>query len=175
MPYACKSRTDFSRIGTAVSIDFEHWSMKRPKDADFLLSRLNPMPGMEMLHNDERIAIVVITHNRRAEVLRSLERHTQLPEQPAIIVVDNASVDGTACAVAEQFPQVQVLPSATNLGAAARTVGVRHAEAPYVALCDDDTWWSPGCLRRAADLFDTHRRLAVATGRVLVGPEERED
>jgi GT2 family glycosyltransferase len=42
-------------------------------------------------------------------------------------------------------------------------------------LCDDDTWWEPGALRRAADLFDAHPRLAVITGRVLVGPESRED
>jgi glycosyltransferase involved in cell wall biosynthesis len=144
------------------------WSMKRRKAADLLLSCLNPMPAMEILHKDERVAIVVITHNRREEVLRSLARHARLPEQPAIIVVDNASVDGTACAVAEQFPRVHVLRSATNLGAAARTLGVRHAEAPYVALCDDDTWWSPGSLRRAANLFNIHPRLAVATGRVLV-------
>jgi GT2 family glycosyltransferase len=60
-------------------------------------------------------------------------------------------------------------------GAAARTLGVRHVDAPYVAFCDDDTWWEPGSLRRAADLFDAHPRLAIVTGRVLVGPENRED
>jgi GT2 family glycosyltransferase len=48
-------------------------------------------------------------------------------------------------------------------------------DAPYVALCDDDTWWGPGSLRRAADLFDAHSRLAVATARVLVNAEQRED
>src|SRR5207302_11043179 len=49
---------------------------------------------------------------------------------------------------------------------------------PYTTLfrsCDDDTWWEPGSLRRAADLFDAHPRLALAVARVLVGPEERED
>jgi hypothetical protein len=89
--------------------------MKRRKNTDLLLSCLNPMPGMEILHSDERVVIVAITHNRREEVLRSLWRHARLPEQPPIIVVDNASVDGTACAVAEQFPRAQVLRSASNL------------------------------------------------------------
>src|SRR5206468_925126 len=46
---------------------------------------------------------------------------------------------------------------------------------PYVALCDDDTRWEPGSLRRAADLFDQYPRLAVLTGRVLVGPGHRLD
>jgi GT2 family glycosyltransferase len=127
------------------------------------------------IETDLRVTIVVITHNRREEVLRSLERHTRLPEQPHIILVDNASSDGTGCAVAEHFPQVQVLQVSRNVGAAARTVGVCEAVSPYVALCDDDTWWPPRSLRRAADLFDAHPRLAVATARVLVGPQQRED
>jgi GT2 family glycosyltransferase len=52
---------------------------------------------------------------------------------------------------------------------------VRRVDAPYVALCDDDTWWQPGALAHAADLFEAHPRLAVVTARILVGPEEEED
>jgi GT2 family glycosyltransferase len=54
-------------------------------------------------------------------------------------------------------------------------VGLRAVEEPYVALCDDDSWWAPGALRRAADLFDRHPRLAVINGHVLVGDEQRDD
>jgi GT2 family glycosyltransferase len=83
------------------------------------------MAGTELpIHSDPRVAIVVLTHNRRQEVLRSLKLHTALPEQPKIIVVDNASTDGTACAVREQFPQVDVVPAGRNLGAAGRNLGV---------------------------------------------------
>jgi GT2 family glycosyltransferase len=124
---------------------------------------------------DPRVAVVMITHNRREEVLRSLGHLTHLPEHPRIVLVDNASTDGTAAAVGARFPQVEVLPAGGNLGAAARTLGVRHVEAPYVALSDDDTWWDPGGLVYAADLFDRHPRLGIVTGRVLIGPEERED
>jgi GT2 family glycosyltransferase len=128
-----------------------------------------------MSEGDPRIAVVMITHNRRDEVLASLEWLTRLPERPRIVVVDNASVDGTDDAVAKRFPHVEVLPAGGNLGAAARNLGVRHVAAPYVALCDDDTWWEPGSLAHAADLFDAHPRLAVTTARILVGPEEEED
>jgi GT2 family glycosyltransferase len=124
---------------------------------------------------DNRLAVVVITHNRRDEVLRSLGHLSALPERPPITVVDNGSTDGTAEAVAASFPRVEVLRPGRNLGAAGRNLGVRHARAPYVALCDDDTWWEPGSLRLAADLLDAHPGLAVLTGRVLVGPEEVED
>lgn len=124
---------------------------------------------------DGRVAAVVITHNRRQEVLCTLGRLTALEERPPLVLVDNGSTDGTAAAVAEQFPHVRIVAAAQNQGAAARTLGVRAVAEPYVALCDDDTWWEPGALRRAADLFDRHPRLAVITGRILIGPENRED
>jgi GT2 family glycosyltransferase len=124
---------------------------------------------------DPRVAVVMITWNRRPEVLRSLEHLVALPGRPRTVLVDNASTDGTAQAVAARFPQVTVIPAGANLGAAARTLGVKHVTTPYVALCDDDTWWEPGSLRRAADLFDAHPRLAVVTGRVLIEPENEED
>ena len=128
-----------------------------------------------MADGDPRVAVVMLTHNRREEVLVSLDQLTRLPERPRIVVVDNASSDGTAQAVVRRFPQVEVLPAGGNLGAAARNLGVRQIETPYVALCDDDTWWEPGALAHAADLFDAHPRLAVATARILVGPENKED
>jgi GT2 family glycosyltransferase len=131
--------------------------------------------AMQAASPDRRVAIVIITHNRRADLLRTLERLTQLPEQPRIVLVDNGSTDGTANAVAHAFPQVEVLDAGGNLGAAGRTLGVRHVDEPYVAFCDDDLWWEPGGLRRAADLMDASPRLATITARVLVGPENRED
>jgi GT2 family glycosyltransferase len=124
---------------------------------------------------DPRVAVVMITWNRRPEVLRSLQHLTRLPERPRLVLVDNGSTDGTAAAVRERFPQVEVLDARRNIGAAARTLGVRHVDTPYVALCDDDTWWEPGSLRHSADLFDKHPRLAIVTGRVLVGEENEED
>jgi GT2 family glycosyltransferase/peptidoglycan/xylan/chitin deacetylase (PgdA/CDA1 family) len=122
-----------------------------------------------------RIAVVMITHNRREEVLASLSRLTRLPENPQIVVVDNASRDGTCEAIAKRFPAVELIAAGGNLGAAARNLGVRHVQTPYVALCDDDTWWEAGALRRAADLFDAHPRLAVATARILVEPQHEDD
>jgi GT2 family glycosyltransferase len=122
-----------------------------------------------------RVAVVMITYNRREQVLRSLGHLTRLPERPRLLVVDNGSTDGTAAAVAEHFPQVEVLPAGRNLGAAGRTLGARHVDAPYVAFADDDNWWAPGSLGRAVALFDAHPRLGLLNGRILVGPEERPD
>lgn len=124
---------------------------------------------------DARIAVVMITHNRRDDVLRTLEELKRLPERPRVVLVDNGSEDDVAAAVSARFPEVEVIELGENLGAAARTIGVRATDAPYVAFCDDDSWWDPGCLSAAADLFDAHPKLAVVTAKVLVGPENRLD
>jgi N-acetylglucosaminyl-diphospho-decaprenol L-rhamnosyltransferase len=124
---------------------------------------------------DPRVGVVVITHNRREELLETLERLRRLPEAPATVVVDNGSQDGTAEAVRRGHPWVDLVASPTNLGAVGRNVGVERLDTPYVAFCDDDTWWEPGSLRLAADLFDAHPVVAVLTARILVEPGARED
>jgi GT2 family glycosyltransferase len=122
-----------------------------------------------------RTSVVVITRDRRSELLGSLARLLALPERPRVIVVDNDSSDGTADAVAELYPALDVVRLDRNLGAAARTVGVRRARTPYVAFSDDDSWWAAGALERAADTLDRIPSLAVLAARILVGPDERLD
>jgi N-acetylglucosaminyl-diphospho-decaprenol L-rhamnosyltransferase len=125
---------------------------------------------------DARISIVMITRNRRAETLASVRRLVALPERPRVIVVDNGSSDGTVASLrALASSHVEVIPKYKNLGAAGRNVGVDFAHTPYIAFSDDDSWWAPGALRQAADLFDAHHRLALIAARILVGPEERLD
>lgn len=124
---------------------------------------------------DDRTTVVVITHNRRDELLHTLALLRRLPERPPVIITDNASADGTAEAVARNFPEMTLLRPGRNLGAIGRNLAVRRVRTPYVAFCDDDTWWEPGSLRRAADLLDTRPRLAGVTARIVVEPGGTED
>ncbi|MFF8641155.1 glycosyltransferase family 2 protein [Streptomyces sp. NPDC015345] len=124
---------------------------------------------------DPRTTVVVITHNRRPELLRTLDRLAELPEEPEVIVVDNASTDGTADAVDRHHPSVRLLRPGRNLGAVGRNLAVREVRTPYVAFCDDDSWWAPGSLAGAADLLDRHPALATVTARILVEPGGTED
>lgn len=122
-----------------------------------------------------RVGVVVLTHDRAEELVRTVRQVRALPERPPVIVVDNASTDATPARLAAEAPEVELVRLPANIGAAARNVGVARLQTPYVAFCDDDTWWAPGALARAADLLDAHPRLAVLSARVLVGPEQRED
>jgi N-acetylglucosaminyl-diphospho-decaprenol L-rhamnosyltransferase len=124
---------------------------------------------------DPRVAVVVITQDRAEGLLETLGHLAGLPERPRIVVVDNASADGTPERVRERFPQVEVLALRRNLGGAARNLAAERLPTPYVAFCDDDSWWAPGALSRAADVLDAHPDHAVLQGHILVGPEERVD
>jgi N-acetylglucosaminyl-diphospho-decaprenol L-rhamnosyltransferase len=124
---------------------------------------------------EPRVAVVVITFNRRREADAALSRLESLPEQPQVVLVDNGSTDGTAEMVRERHPKTCLLTPGVNLGAVARNLGVALVDAPYVAFCDDDTWWEPGSLTRAADVLDQHPRLAVLTADIRVEPGNRED
>ena len=116
------------------------------------------------------VTVVVASRNRRDELLATMPRH----EAP-VVLVDNASTDGSADAVRAAFPEVTVLALDRNLGARGRTLGVARAGTPFVAFADDDSWWAPGALARAAGIMRQHPRLAVLNARILVGPEERLD
>jgi GT2 family glycosyltransferase len=116
------------------------------------------------------VTTVVMTRDRWPELRVTLGRH-----RGPVIVVDNASQDGTPDLVRRHFPDVELVALPANLGAVARNVGVRRSRTPYVAFADDDSWWEPGSLERAARCLDVCRRLAVVAGRTEVGPSGRPD
>ncbi|HUH58645.1 MAG TPA: glycosyltransferase [Candidimonas sp.] len=124
---------------------------------------------------ESRATIVVLTHNRRAQVLATLRTLQQLPGCWPIVVVDNGSDDGSANAIALRFPLVTLIRAKRNLGAAARNIGVAYAHTPYIAFCDDDTQWEPGALDKAVRLLDAAPSVAVVSACVEVGPTRMTD
>ncbi len=117
----------------------------------------------------------MITRDRRAQLMRSLDRLTALPEDPMVVVVDNGSRDATPSAVRRSHPGVRVLPLAANAGVAGRNLGLQWANSQYVAFADDDSWWRPGSLAAAVEVMEGDPGVALVAGRIVVGPGERPD
>lgn len=130
------------------------------------------MPSASTPNPTSAVTVVMATRNRRDDALRALAHLAALGPPVPLVVVDNASSDGTADAVAREFPRLEVVRLSENVGACARNVGVRRAATPYVAFSDDDSWWADGALDRAAAVLDAHPRVAVVMARIVVGPDE---
>ncbi len=121
------------------------------------------------------VGVVIASRDRRATLLATLRQLEALSEAPDIAVVDNGSVDGTADAVRAAHPGVTMVALPRDIGAGARTAGVQALDAPLIAFSDDDSWWAPGALGRAADTFEAKPRLGLLAARILVGPKRRLD
>ncbi|MDB5727116.1 MAG: hypothetical protein JWQ00_321 [Noviherbaspirillum sp.] len=121
------------------------------------------------------VSIVVLTHNRADDLRRTLSRMVALRAGCPVIVVDNASTDSTATLVKREFPSATLISLQNNIGAAARNIGVQLARSPYIAFCDDDSWWAEGSLEHAARLLDAYPQVAAVCARILLGSQQRED
>lgn len=113
------------------------------------------------------VSVIVVASDVRDEVLAcldSVEWHAA-PVAVEVILVDNASQDGTAEAVAESFPSVQVVTLVRNVGVAARNAGLRRARGRLRMFLDSDARLTAGALPELVDYLDTHPRVG------LVGPK----
>jgi len=89
-------------------------------------------------------------------------------EAADIVVVDNASGDGSADMTAARFPDVTLVRSATNLGfAGALNEAARHARGRYLLLLNPDTEASPGAVDRLARFVDAQPRCGAAAARLV--------
>jgi GT2 family glycosyltransferase len=125
-----------------------------------------------------RTTFVIASRNRAAELADVVSRLLDTTYCP-IVVVDNNSEDDSVATVrwlaGRAAGRVEIIELPTNQGAVGRNVGVAASHTPYVAFCDDDSWWAPDATEIAEALFDRHRTVAVLAARTLVAPDNHED
>ena len=112
------------------------------------------------------VTIVIVVYNRREELRETLRRmlfdSDYDPEQVDIVVVDNASADGSSAMVREEFPQVRLITREDNIGAPAWNDGFAIARGDYVLILDDDCYLLPDGLGRAVAAAEEHRADLVS-------------
>lgn len=116
-----------------------------------------------------RISVVVVNYNGREHLtpcFQSLLRQTYPSDQVELILVDNASRDGSLELMAEHFPMVRVIANADNKGfAPAVNQGARAATGELLFLINNDAYADPRCLDVLEAAYTAHR----AGGTVCVG------
>lgn len=108
-------------------------------------------------------SIAILNYQRRDALRRALEaaRDQRAPVLD-VIAVDNASTDGSAEMVRDEFPDVRLVRLPDNVGASARNAGVAAAKGDVVFTLDNDVLFgTPDDVGRALEVFERHPRAAV--------------
>jgi GT2 family glycosyltransferase len=119
------------------------------------------------------VVAVVLTWNGREDTLACLESLRGIET----VCVDNGSTDGTAAAVAERFPDVELIPTEVNLGfAGGNNVGIRRAldrGADWVLLVNNDATVEPGLVEALAAAAAARPDAGVLACKVLFADSDR--
>lgn len=121
-----------------------------------------------------KLSIIVVSWNTRdmlANCLASVYEHPPT-DSFELLLVDNASSDGSADMVRQQFPQVRLIASPVNVGfAEGNNLAVPLCTGAYILLLNPDTVVKPNALQAMIDFLDSHP-AAGAAGSMLLNPDE---
>ena len=111
------------------------------------------------------VSVIIVSYNAREHLERCL---TSVAEGHEIVVVDNASTDGSGELVRERFPEVRLVELAENRGfGAANNEGMKAASGRYFLLLNSDAWPVGDAIERLVSFADASPRAGV------VGPRLR--
>lgn len=116
------------------------------------------------------VSVVIVNYNSGPFLLGCFESlHAQrFSGTWEVIVVDNASSDGSLRQALERFPGVRVLAQHENAGfSRAANAGIALSSGRYLFLLNPDTVLSPAVFAEMVTFMDGHRGVGIAGGRVL--------
>jgi GT2 family glycosyltransferase len=125
-----------------------------------------------MIITQPKLSIVIVSFNTRGDLERCLASLVACPPSipHEIIVVDNASSDGSVEAVRRRWPSIRVITQAVNGGfAVANNVGIRASSGSMVLLLNSDCVVTEGAIDRLTERLRAHPDAAVAGPRLVDG------
>ena len=111
------------------------------------------------------LSVIIVSYNTKDYLLECLQSIDQKYE---IIIIDNASSDGSVDEIKKNFPDVKIIENKKNLGfAAANNQGMRQAKGRYILLLNPDTKILDNALSKMIDWMDKNAEASVSTCRLL--------
>ncbi|NJN66296.1 MAG: glycosyltransferase [Chloroflexaceae bacterium] len=117
-----------------------------------------------------RASVVMVNYNSGTLLRQGIESvlRTAHPDDE-LVVVDNASTDGSIDAITQDFEGVRIVRSETNLGfGGGNNLGAQHARGEYLAFLNPDTRVEPGWLDTLIDCLEANPQAGLATPRILL-------
>lgn len=119
---------------------------------------------------DQPLVSIIIPHFNGNEILRRCLESLAAAEYSnrEVILVDNASTDGSAEEVAQRFPEVVLIRNSENLGyAGGCNSGLRYARGEYLVFLNNDTVVEPDWLIHLVQAGESNRRIAACQPKLL--------
>jgi GT2 family glycosyltransferase len=116
------------------------------------------------------VSIIIVSWNAKKYLLNCLNSLIQRQKEYSqeLIVVDNASSDGSAELVEKDFPQVKLIRNEENLGfAKANNIGIRASTGRYICLINSDVVVLDNCVKLMIEFMDQHLKAGMGGPRVL--------
>ena len=117
-----------------------------------------------------RLSIIIVSWNVRSELLDCLRSIQQnVPSHSyEVIVVDNASTDGTIDAVKQGFPEIQLIANTKNSGfAAANNDGIKQSRGEYILILNPDTITPSSSLDVLVKFMDDNKDVGMCGPKLL--------
>lgn len=130
---------------------------------------------MDLIATGPMLSIIIVTWNGKRYALECLQSLFAQPLGMAaeIIVIDNASSDGTPEAIRAQFPKVNLIENEKNLGfAKANNIGLAASRGRYVCLINSDVVIPPRCLEKMLAYLQANPNIGVL-GPKMLSPDGR--
>ena len=121
---------------------------------------------------DPQVAVVVVSYNTRNLLLQCLASVVESTQgrDVQLIVVDNASEDGSYDAVRDGYPHATAVRNSKNLGfGAACNQGIRSARSPLILLINSDAKLTARALKALCDCMEQNERCGAAGCRMIDG------
>ncbi len=114
------------------------------------------------------VSAIVLSFNRKEETLACLAAlEGQSYERVEIVVVDNGSVDGSADAIAAEFPEAQLIRLPENLGAwGPRDTAIANSEGEYVFMIDNDALCDSDAVERLVRRIQAEPEVGIVQPRI---------
>ena len=116
------------------------------------------------------VSALIVSSNVKPQLLQCLRAFFATADIPVeAVVVDNASTDGSAAAVTDEFPQVTVLREPANMGyGRAANIGLERCRGRFVLLLNPDVTLDPQAVGRMADFLLTRQDTGAVGPRIVM-------
>jgi GT2 family glycosyltransferase len=120
------------------------------------------------------ITVVVLNWNGMKVIERcldSLKAQTYTPLE--IIVVDNASTDGSGDWISRRFPDLKLIVNEKNLGfGGGNNIGIRASQGKYIMMLNNDTRLDPNCIEEMKTAIEKDGRYGACASKILLENED---